>query len=373
MKNILVCIGTRPEAIKLAPLINTFKGSTDFKVTVCTTGQHKDMVDPILSFFDIVPDIAFSIDNSSGSVINFLSNLNICLDSYLEEIRPDLVMAQGDTTTVFAAALASYYKKIPFAHVEAGLRTENIYSPWPEEGHRRMISPIAAYNFAPTEWSRQNLLRENIQDKNIYVTGNTVVDALLLAIEKIKENDIKIDKISDDLKTKKMVLITNHRRENFGDNFDNIFSAIAYLVKKYPQIIFVLPMHLNPNVREQVFKHLDASSNSNLYLIEPQDYPEFVYLMKNAFFIITDSGGVQEEAPSLGVPVLVTRDNTERPEGVEAGVVQLIGTKKDDIISSCINLIENSEEYKKMAMATNPYGDGTASENIYNILMEKLI
>ncbi len=356
----------------MAPLILALKKTPVFEVSVCATGQHKEMIDPIFSFFEIVPDVDFALMGKSSGILQFVSLLSDKMDSYLEEFKPDIVLAQGDTTTVLVAALAAYYKKIPFGHVEAGLRTGDKYAPWPEEGNRRMVSAITDFHFAPTALSRDNLLKENISDANIYITGNTVVDALLLSKHKIEQSVISIPNLDVSFGNRKMVLVTGHRRENIGEAFDNIFAAIAHVAEMYPDVLFVFPVHLNPAVRNQVYTHLHNKNLSNVHLIEPLGYPEFVYLMQKSHFIITDSGGIQEEAPSLNKPVLVTRNTTERPEGVKAGAVKLIGTAKEEVIRHCVKLIENNVLYSEMASSKNPYGDGTASEKITEILHQKL-
>lgn len=372
MKKISICIGTRPEAIKLAPLIKKIQRDTFFDLSVCVTGQHASMVSDILTFFDIVPDVNFQLMHQVSGLCDLLSQLMHEMDGYLAEFKPDVVVAQGDTTTVLAAALSAYYRHIPFGHVEAGLRTNNKNAPWPEEGNRSMISSISTYHFAPTQLNRSNLLAENICSDDIHVTGNTVVDSLHDAIAKIDSKNIKIPGLDISLENKKIVLITGHRRENIGESFDNIFSAIADMVIKYPDTIFIYPVHMNPQVRAQVDMHLRSAHYPNLFLIEPVGYQEFVYLMKIAYFIVTDSGGIQEEAPTLGTPVLVTRENTERPEGVTAGVVKLVGTNKESIINACVELFEQPEVYNKMISIHNPYGDGQSSDRIVDILKKHL-
>lgn len=371
-KKVAICIGTRPEAIKMAPVVKKFQEDGSFEVSICVTGQHTDMVNDILTFFDIVPDVLFHLTDQVDGLSDLLSQLMRKMDEYLLEFKPDIVVAQGDTTSVLAAALSAYYHRIPFGHVEAGLRTGNKYAPWPEEGNRSMISSIATFHFAPTELNRSNLLAENICADTIHVTGNTVVDSLHNAIAKIDNETIKIPSLDISLENKKMILITGHRRENIGKSFDNIFSAIAQMVLKYPDATFIYPVHMNPQVRAQVDMHLRSAHYPNLYLIEPVGYPEFVYLMKKAHFIVTDSGGIQEEAPTLGTPVLVTRENTERPEGVTAGVVKLVGTKKESIINACVELLEDKVIYDKMISVNNPYGDGLSSDRIVEILKTRL-
>lgn len=382
MKKILLVFGTRPEAIKMAPLVNEFKKHpNDFKTIVCVTGQHRQMLDQVLDLFEIVPEYDLNIMKPNQDLYDITSNVLLGIRDVLKEVKPDIVFVHGDTTTSTTSALAAFYQQIPVAHVEAGLRTHNMYSPWPEEINRQITSRIATYNFAPTKGTKENLLKEDISAEKIFVTGNTVIDALQFVIKKtnnsneitlnVKDNLLKsgynINNISAD---KKIVLITGHRRENFGDGFLNICNAIKNLANKYREVDFIYPMHLNPNVRKPVLEILgDKTTNSNIYLIEPLDYLPFVYLMSKSYLLLTDSGGIQEEAPGLGKPVLVMRDTTERPEAVDAGTVFLVGTEVEKIEKYVSNLIENNELYLSMSKAQNPYGDGNASKRIVDYLM----
>ena len=381
MKKVLLVFGTRPEAIKMAPLVKEFQEDSEFQTIVCVTAQHREMLDQVLDIFDIKPDHDLNIMKQGQDLYDITSRVMLGLRDVLNETNPDVVLVHGDTTTSTAAALAAFYKQIPVAHVEAGLRTNNIYSPWPEEMNRRITGRIATYHLAPTELSRQNLLKENVDNQNIIITGNTVIDALLWVVNKIKSDvnlaetlqiNIKnkgydIDRIED---KRKLVLITGHRRENFGEGFRNICNAIKTLSIKYPNVDFVYPMHLNPNVRKPIAEIFgnDKDKSGNTFFIEPLDYLNFVFLMEKADIILTDSGGIQEEAPSLGKPVLVMRDNTERPEALEAGTVKLVGTDYDKIINEVSELLENKESYNKMSKAVNPYGDGSACERIVNFM-----
>jgi len=381
MKKISVIFGTRPEAIKLAPVILALKEHRDFECHVCVTAQHRQMLDQVLQIFGIVPDLDLDLMKPSQTLAGLTARAVTGIDPYLAEYKPDMVLVQGDTTTVFSAALAAFYHHIPVGHVEAGLRTGNMLSPWPEEANRVLTSRLAALHFAPTQTSRQNLLHEHIPDEQIVVTGNTVIDALFLALEKIKANPPHVAGLPDflqplttnnpQLTTKhRMVLITGHRRENFGGGFENICQAIAELARRFPDVHFVYPMHLNPNVREPVQRILGVSpsatchlppATSNIHLIEPLDYLPFVAMMNRAYIILTDSGGVQEEAPSLGKPVLVMRDTTERPEAVDAGTVRLVGTDYEAIVSGVSELLTDQAVYETMSRAHNPYGDGKAT------------
>ena len=381
MKKVLLVFGTRPEAIKMAPLVKEFQEDSEFQTIVCVTAQHREMLDQVLDIFDIKPDYDLNIMKQGQDLYDITSRVLLGLRDVLNETNPDVVLVHGDTTTSTAAALAAFYKQIPVAHVEAGLRTNNIYSPWPEEMNRRITGRIATYHLAPTELSRQNLLKENVDNQNIIITGNTVIDALLWVVNKIKSDvnlaetlqiNIKnkgydIDRIED---KRKLVLITGHRRENFGKGFRNICNAIKTLSIKYPNVDFVYPMHLNPNVRKPIAEIFgnDKDKSGNTFFIEPLDYLNFVFLMEKADIILTDSGGIQEEAPSLGKPVLVMRDNTERPEALEAGTVKLVGTDYDKIINEVSELLENKESYNKMSKAVNPYGDGSACKRIVDFM-----
>lgn len=378
----MLVFGTRPEAIKMAPLVKEFQKHDDkFKTIVCVTGQHRQMLDQVLDIFDIRPDYDLNIMKQRQDLYDVTARVLVGMRDVLEEGRPDVVLVHGDTTTSTAAALAAFYKQIPVGHVEAGLRTNNIYSPWPEELNRQITSCIATYNFAPTNLSKLNLLRENVAHDSITVTGNTVIDALYMVVDKIKNNPELSSKLSEELKKsgydvsrlkngRKLVLITGHRRENFGDGFLNICNAIKSLSEKFPEVDFVYPMHLNPNVRKPIHEVFgeDLTVYDNLFFIEPLEYLSFVFLMEKAYIILTDSGGIQEEAPGLGIPVLVMRDTTERPEAVDAGTVELVGTNYDKIVNGVIRLLTNKKEYEKMSHAENPYGDGKASHKIVNQL-----
>lgn len=363
MKKILLVFGTRPEAIKMAPLVKKFQDNPEITTIVCVTAQHREMLDQVLEIFDIKPDYDLNIMQKGQDLYDITSRVLLGLRTVLDETNPDIVLVHGDTTTSTAAALAAFYKQIPVAHVEAGLRTNDIYSPWPEEMNRRMTSKLATYHLAPTELSRQNLIKENIDERNIIITGNTVIDALLWVIKKIKNDNLLAETIKDNIKVngydvdriakgKRLVLITGHRRENFGEGFKNICNAIRDLSQRFPEVDFVYPMHLNPNVRRpisEIFglnvidKQHDVKVSTNTFFIEPLDYLNFVYLMEKADIILTDSGGIQEEAPSLGKPVLVMRDNTERPEALEAGTVKLVGTDYDKIVNEVSHLLEDED------------------------------
>lgn len=369
MKKVSICIGTRPEAIKMAPIIKLFKKEKGIDMSVCVTGQHSEMVDQVLKIFDIVPDVDFKIMDKTNGLSEMSALLLKEFDSYFTEYKPDLVLAQGDTVSVFAAAVSAFYKKIVFGHVEAGLRTGNLNSPWPEEGFRCMVSPISSYHFAPTEESRQNLLREGVREEKVFVTGNTVIDTLfdaLKILETIDENTLSLPVELRESK-KKIVLITGHRRENFGEGLDNLCGAIKALASKHNDVLFVYPVHLNPQVQKQVQDMFRDVHFNNVLLIPPLGYLEFVWLMSRSCFIVTDSGGIQEEAPSLGKPVLVTRETTERPEGIVAGTIKLIGTSKQSIIDQCELLLSDTQAYSNMAHAKNPFGDGLAAGRIIDI------
>ena len=380
MKTVLLVFGTRPEAIKMAPLVKSLQGCKDrFRTLVCVTGQHREMLDQVLDIFQIKPDYDLDIMRPGQDLYDITSRVLTGMRSVLDECKPDVVLVHGDTTTSMAAALAAFYKQIPVGHVEAGLRTRNIYSPWPEEINRQITARIAAWNFAPTELSKKNLLQEAVLESNIVVTGNTVIDALQLALRTIDGDDsLRLSLLSsldtagyphDRLTDRKLVLITGHRRENFGEGFRNICQAIKELSGKYPDFDFVYPMHLNPNVRNAVHEVFgEAREQSNLFFIEPLQYFEFLCLMRKAHIVLTDSGGIQEEAPGLGIPVLVMRDTTERPEAVEAGTVKLVGADRKLIVEQVSLLIDNPEEYRKMQRAVNPYGDGHACERIIKAL-----
>ena len=410
MKKIMLVFGTRPEAIKMAPLVKTFAQFPEtFETIVCVTGQHREMLDQVLHIFDITPDYDLNIMKQGQDLYDVTSRVLLGMRDVLREAQPDVVLVHGDTTTSTAAALAAFYQQIPVGHVEAGLRTHNIYSPWPEEMNRQITSRIATYNFSPTPLSRQNLLEEKVNEQNITVTGNTVIDALYWVVDKIKcdeslsaelksvlaEAGYDIDRLGNNknsdggnncqlsivncqLKSRRLVLITGHRRENFGDGFIQMCTAIRDLADKYPDVDFVYPMHLNPNVRkpiQEVFVGLDKLSlgegwgeAANMFFIEPLEYLSFVYLMEKSTLVLTDSGGIQEEAPGLGKPVLVMRDTTERPEALEAGTVKLVGTNHDKIVTEVSRLLDDAAYYDAMSKAVNPYGDGKACERIVNFI-----
>lgn len=369
MRKALIVFGTRPEAVKMAPVVKRMREHFGGEVKVCVTAQHRQMLDQVLHLFDIVPEYDLNLMKPGQDLTDITANILLALRSVLEDFSPDVVLVHGDTTTTFAASLAAYYKKIPVAHVEAGLRTGNIYSPWPEEMNRKLTGAMAAFHFAPTATSRDNLLRESVEAKRIFVTGNTVIDALHDVVKKIDgDHELKagLDQQFAFLNSeKRTILITGHRRENFGSGFEEICNALASLAKR-GDVDLVYPVHLNPNVHEPVRRLL--GDISNIHLIEPLDYLPFIYLMNRAYLIITDSGGIQEEAPSLGKPVLVIRDTTERPEAVEAGTVKLVGTDSEKICSETNELLDDEVAYKRMAFAHNPYGDGYAAKRIVEIL-----
>ena len=381
-KRVMLVFGTRPEAIKMAPLAKCLKQQDEyFEAIVCVSGQHREMLDQVLRIFEIKPDYDLNIMKSGQDLYDITTRVLLGMREVLDEVTPDVVLVHGDTTTSTAAALAAFYKQIPVGHVEAGLRTHNIYSPWPEEMNRQITSRIATLDFAPTPLSRQNLLDEGVPDDHIYVTGNTVIDALHIVVDKIK-SDAHLDvTLTASLKKqgydvtrlsgeRKLVLITGHRRENFGDGFLNICNAIKDLSRKYPNVDFVYPMHLNPNVRRPIHKIFGENLENlgNLFFIEPLEYLDFVFLMNKSAIVLTDSGGIQEEAPGLGKPVLVMRDTTERPEAVDAGTVKLVGTNYQKIVDSVSMLIDDEKEYNLMSRANNPYGDGKASMRIADAL-----
>lgn len=382
MKKIMLVFGTRPEAIKMAPLVKEFQKNPDiFKTIVCVTGQHREMLDQVLRIFDITPDYDLNIMKQGQDLYDVTARVLTGMRDVLKECRPDVVLVHGDTTTSTAAALAAFYQQIPVGHVEAGLRTHNIYSPWPEEMNRQITGRIATYNFAPTPLSRENLLKENVLDCQITVTGNTVIDALYWVVDRIKTDGALENSLSKELvdagynvgrlvEDKKLVLITGHRRENFGDGFISMCTAIKDLTEKYPDVDFVYPMHLNPNVRRPIHEVFgdDLSNLGNMFFIEPLEYLSFVYLMEKSTIVLTDSGGIQEEAPGLGKPVLVMRDTTERPEALSAGTVKLVGTDYNKIVNEVSALIENSAAYERMSHAVNPYGDGNACKRIIESL-----
>lgn len=378
MKKIMLVFGTRPEAIKMAPLVKEFQKHPDtFQTIVCVTGQHREMLDQVLNIFDIRPDFDLNIMKQGQDLYDVTARVLTGMRDVLREAQPDVVLVHGDTTTSTAAALAAFYQQIPVGHVEAGLRTHNILSPWPEEMNRQITGRIASYHFAPTALSRQNLLQENVDDANITVTGNTVIDALYWVVDRIKNDrslnaeleevlrhaGYDVNRLSDG---RPLVLITGHRRENFGDGFINMCTAIKQLTERYPNVDFVYPMHLNPNVRRPIHEVFgdDLSNLGNMHFIEPLEYLSFVYLMEKSTIVLTDSGGIQEEAPGLGKPVLVMRDTTERPEALEAGTVKLVGTDREKIFNEVSTLLDDAAAYARMSQAVNPYGDGLACSRI---------
>ncbi|MFA0533128.1 non-hydrolyzing UDP-N-acetylglucosamine 2-epimerase [Vibrio breoganii] len=365
-KKILTVFGTRPEAIKMAPLVHALNNDERFDAKCCVTAQHREMLDQVLELFELKPDYDLNLMKAGQTLNDVTARILTELKPVLEEFRPDVVLVHGDTATTFAASLAAYYEQIAVGHVEAGLRTGNIYSPWPEEGNRRLTGALTKYHFAPTQTSRENLLKENFNPKDITVTGNTVIDALLMIQDKIDSDDDLKSTLSAQFpfldENKKLILVTGHRRESFGGGFERICEALAITAKAHPETQIVYPMHLNPNVREPVNRIL--SGINNIHLIEPQQYLPFIYLMSRANIILTDSGGIQEEAPSLGKPVLVMRDTTERPEAVEAGTVKLVGTDVQKIVDNMNTLLIDTVAYQAMSYAHNPYGDGKACERI---------
>jgi len=385
MKKIMLVFGTRPEAIKMAPLVKEFqKYPETFETIVCVTGQHREMLDQVLHLFEIQPDYDLNIMKQGQDLYDVTARVLVGMRDVLKDAQPNIVLVHGDTTTSTAAALAAFYQQIPVGHVEAGLRTHNIYSPWPEEMNRLITGRIATYNFSPTQLSRQNLLKENVSDNMITITGNTVIDALYWVVDKIKNDHTLNEELKNVLlqagydvtrldNGKKLVLITGHRRENFGDGFINMCTAIKDLTKKYPEVDFVYPMHLNPNVRKPIHEVFGENLQDleNMFFIEPLEYLSFVFLMEKSTIVLTDSGGIQEEAPGLGKPVLVMRDTTERPEALDAGTVKLVGTNYQKIIDEVSTLLDKKDIYEKMSKAVNPYGDGLACERIVNILKQE--
>ena len=372
-KKVLTVFGTRPEAIKMAPLVHALAADERFEAKCCVTAQHREMLDQVLELFEITPDYDLNIMKAGQTLNDVTARILLELKPILQEFKPDVVLVHGDTATTFAASLAAYYEQIDVGHVEAGLRTGNIYSPWPEEGNRKLTGALTKYHFAPTETSKQNLLKENVNPDNISVTGNTVIDALLMMKDKV-DNDLDLKLTLSAVfsfldERKKLILVTGHRRESFGGGFERICEALAITAKAHPETQIVYPMHLNPNVRKPVNRIL--AGIDNIFLIEPQQYLPFIYLMGRAHIILTDSGGIQEEAPSLGKPVLVMRDTTERPEAVEAGTVKLVGTEVDALVSNLNELLTNEDSYAAMSYAHNPYGDGKACERILNKLANK--
>lgn len=382
MKNVMLVFGTRPEAIKMAPLVKKFQSCPQsFKTTVCVTGQHRQMLDQVLGLFEIEPEYDLDIMRQGQDLYDVTSRVLLGMRGVLKDAKPDVVLVHGDTTTSTAAALAAFYQQIPVGHVEAGLRTYNKYSPWPEEMNRQITGRIASYHFAPTGLSKSNLLREGIKESDIFVTGNTVIDALHIVVDKIKNDGLLREGTSKMLRAagydvsrlcgnRRLVLVTGHRRENFGEGFLNICRALKDLVEKYSNVDFVYPMHLNPNVRKPIHDVFGDNLKvyGNMFFIEPLEYLAFVYLMEKSAIVLTDSGGIQEEAPGLGKPVLVMRDTTERPEALEAGTVRLVGTDYNKIMSGVSVLLEDKERYQEMSRAVNPYGDGRACDRIINVL-----
>ncbi|RZQ54955.1 UDP-N-acetylglucosamine 2-epimerase (non-hydrolyzing) [Pseudoalteromonas phenolica] len=370
---VLTVFGTRPEAIKMAPLVKALEADLRFTSKVCVTAQHREMLDQVLDLFNIKPEFDLNLMKPGQTLSDVTSRILTELSPVLKEFKPDVVLVHGDTATTFAASLASYYEQIPVGHVEAGLRTGNIYSPWPEEANRRLTGVLTQYHFAPTETSKQNLLRENFAEQSVHITGNTVIDALFLVKEQIEQNHELSASLSSQFPFlddgKKLILVTGHRRESFGGGFERICEALAKTAKAHPEAQILYPVHLNPNVQEPVNRILKGIDN--IFLIEPQQYLPFIYLMNKAHVILTDSGGIQEEAPSLGKPVLVMRDTTERPEAVEAGTVMLVGTDVELIVSSLKKLLTDEVAYKDMSLAHNPYGDGKACQRICDILADK--
>jgi len=380
MKKVLIVFGTRPEAIKMAPVVKAFQADKqNFETKVCVTAQHREMLDQVLDIFEITPEYDLNIMKAGQDLNDISARVLLELRPILKKFKPDVVLVHGDTTTSSMASLAAFYEQIPVGHIEAGLRTHNIYSPFPEEINRQITGRITTYHFAPTELSKQNLLLENINEKNILVTGNTVIDALYLVLDKIKQNlELKgklksqiaefgypnIDSL--DAGKRKMILITGHRRENFGEGFVQMCEAMKEMAISHPNCDLVYPVHLNPNVQKPVREILGGIHN--VFLIQPLEYLPFIYLMEKSYLVLTDSGGIQEEAPSLGKPVLVMRDTTERPEAIEAGTVKLVGTDKEKIITEVLKLISDENEFKKMSKAHNPYGDGKASQRIKSFL-----
>ena len=383
MKKVMLVFGTRPEAIKMAPLVKAFESDTkNFKTQVCVTGQHRQMLDQVLKLFKITSDFDLNIMKQGQDLYDITSRVLLGMRDVLTQAAPDIVFVHGDTTTSTAAALAAFYKQIDVAHIEAGLRTNDIYNPWPEEMNRQITGRIAKYHFSPTPLARENLLRENVDPAKITVTGNTGIDALYFVANEIKQSQGLRDSLEKvllfagyDIKRlasgKKLILITGHRRENFGDGFIHMCKAIKHLNKKYPDADFVYPMHLNPNVRRPIKEIFGDEKQENMFFIEPLDYLPFVYLMEKSHIVLTDSGGIQEEAPGLGKPVLVMRETTERPEAVTAGTVKLVGTNFDKIIAEVSRLMDDESEYEKMGKAVNPYGDGKACPRILEFLKSK--
>jgi len=381
MKKVMLVFGTRPEAIKMAPLVLELQQHKEFQTIVCVTGQHKEMLHQVLDIFNIMPQYDLGIMKPNQDLFSITSDVLLGMKPILEKECPDIVLVHGDTTTSTTAALASFYRQIPVGHVEAGLRTNDIYNPWPEEINRQLTGRIATYNFAPTPLSRDNLLKEHVDENKIIVTGNTIIDALLMIVNRLRIDTALAEEQKDILlragydvrrldNKRRLVLITGHRRENFGEGFIHMCTAIKDLTQKFPDVDFVYPMHLNPNVRKPIHEVFGAKLDNlgNMFFIEPLQYLEFIYLMEKSFIVLTDSGGIQEEAPGLGKPVLVMRNTTERPEALSAGTVKLVGTDYQMIVSEVSTLLENSKAYEKMSKAVNPYGDGLASKRIVEFL-----
>lgn len=373
MKKILIVFGTRPEAIKMAPLVKAFKSNNHFDTRVCVTAQHRQMLDQVLEIFEISPEYDLNIMKAGQDLYDITSNVLVGVRDVLADFKPDIVFVHGDTSTTFSASLAAYYSKVKVGHIEAGLRTYDIYSPWPEEGNRQLTGVLANYHFAPTVQSQENLLKEGKNQNDIYVTGNTVIDALMYVLHRIESQPELKEKIKKKISSqylldhnRKVILVTGHRRENFGQGFINICEGLKQIALNNPNVDIVYPVHLNPNVQKPVNQIL--SDIENVYLIDPLQYEEFIYLMSQAYFIITDSGGIQEEAPSLGKPVLVMRDTTERPEAVAAGTVKLVGCDKETLVREAEKLLHDHSEYEIMSRAHNPYGDGKACERVVQLM-----
>lgn len=373
MKKILIVFGTRPEAIKMAPLVKAFKNNNHFDTRVCVTAQHRQMLDQVLEIFEILPEYDLNIMKAGQDLYDITSNVLVGVRDVLADFKPDIVFVHGDTSTTFSASLAAYYSKVKVGHIEAGLRTYDIYSPWPEEGNRQLTGVLANYHFAPTVQSQENLLKEGKNQNDIYVTGNTVIDALMYVLHRIESQPELKEKIKKKISSqylldhnRKVILVTGHRRENFGQGFINICEGLKQIALNNPNVDIVYPVHLNPNVQKPVNQIL--SDIENVYLIDPLQYEEFIYLMSQAYFIITDSGGIQEEAPSLGKPVLVMRDTTERPEAVAAGTVKLVGCDKETLVREAEKLLHDHSEYEIMSRAHNPYGDGKACERVVQLM-----
>ena len=371
---VLIVFGTRPEAIKMAPLVGRLKGDDRFNVAVCVTGQHREMLDQVLDLFEIIPEYDLDLMTRGQDLTDVTCKVLIGLRAVLREVQPEYLLVHGDTATTISATLAAYYQQVKVGHVEAGLRTGNLYSPWPEEGNRKLTTAITDLHFAPTEMSKQNLINENIPDRKIIVTGNTVIDALFEILGKLEKNNELREALDSEFMfldhSKRMVLITGHRRESFSGGFERICEAISQVANSYPDVQFVYPMHLNPNVRDPVNRSL--KNLKNVFLIEPLDYLPFVYLMSRSYILLTDSGGIQEEAPSLGKPVLVMRETTERPEALNAGTVKLVGTRVTTIVDELTELLTNSDRYYNMSFAHNPYGDGNACSRIADALANQI-